>query len=83
MNKMGLFVFFYYYCSCVPSDKFVIPCLFLRNTENAYGWVQYHIWPLASCDTATIHRYLSVLGEQTGDNSSLEIRSQEPGASLL
>ena len=67
MNKIGLFLIFYHNCS-LPSDKFVIPCLFLRNTENTYGWVPYHIQPMASCDTAPIHRYLSVLRKQTGDN---------------
>ena len=68
MNKIVLFFVFCHNCSCLPSDKFVIPCLFLRNTENTFGWVPYHIQPTASCDTALIHRYLSVLREQTGDN---------------
>ena len=45
MNKIGLFLVFYHNCSWLPSDKFVIPCLFLRNTENTYGWVPYHIQP--------------------------------------
>ena len=55
--------------STVTSDKFVIHCLFLRNTENTYGWVPYPIRPTASCDTVPIHRYLSILPEQmSGDN---------------
>ena len=28
MNKIGLFFVFYHYCSCLPSDKFVIPVCF-------------------------------------------------------
>ena len=63
-----IFSYFYHYHSGLPSDKSVIPCLFLRNTENTYGWVPYHIQPMATCDTEPIHRYLSVLREQTGDN---------------
>ena len=68
MNEVGVFFLFFIIIihSCLPSDKFVIPCLFLCNTENTYGWVPYHIWPTASCDTAPFQRYLSVLREQTG-----------------
>ena len=41
MKKIGLFsnFIFYHNCSCLPSDKFVVPCLF----------------SMASCDTAPIH----------------------------
>ena len=44
------------------------PVCSYTNTENTYGWVPYHIQSTASCDTAPIHRYLSILREQTGDN---------------
>ena len=30
MNKIVLFFVFYHNCSCLPSDKFVIPCLFTQ-----------------------------------------------------
>ena len=60
-NRYIFCSFLNHYHSCLPSNKFVIPCLFLCNTKNTYGWVPYHIRPMASCDTASVHRYLSIL----------------------
>ena len=63
MNKIGLFFVF----NILVHDYQVINSLspvFIRNTENTYGWVPYHIHPTASCDKAPIHMYLSVLREK-------------------
>ena len=69
MNEVGVFfLFFIIIIHVYQVINLLSPCLFLRNTENTYGWVPYHIQATASRDTAPIHRYLSVLCEQTGDN---------------
>ncbi len=69
MNKIWLFSLFISFYSCLPSDKFIILCLFLRNTDDIYGWVLYHMRPNSECDTAANRMYLSVLLEQTGDDA--------------
>ena len=76
-SKYACFSFFYQYYSCLPSDKFVTPCLFLRNTEDIYGWVPYHIRPSASCDTAPNHRYLSVLRKNKQGVTNLSLGRHE------
>ena len=69
MKEVGIFfLFFIIIIHVYQVINFFIPCLSLRNTENTYGWVLYHIQPMASCDTASIHRFLSVLREQAVDN---------------
>ena len=75
MNNIGIFFIFYHDQSCLPSDKFVIPCLFSRNAENTYGWVSYHIRPSAPCDRALIHTYLLRENKQGITNDHISIVS--------
>ena len=66
MKKIGLFFVFYHNCSCSCLPNVIN---LLSPVPRQYG---KYLWMGAvsheAVDTAPIHRYLSVLHEQTGDN---------------